>query len=48
MCVAEAIRISNKEPLLQKSSLSEAMPKADTSNMNPEKTDISTYNKLFS
>ena len=48
MCVAEAIRISNKEPLLQKTSLSEAMPKADTSNMNPEKTDISTYNKLFS
>jgi Integrase core domain len=47
MDVAESIRIRNKEKLIEVTIKTESVPKVDTSSMFPERTDISTFNTLF-
>lgn len=47
MEVAESIRINKKEPLLEEPTVITDLPTASTSNMIPEKTDITSFEKLF-
>lgn len=48
MEVAESIRKARNEPVRETSAPADILPQADTTGMTPEKTDISTFNILFS
>lgn len=48
MEVAESIRKARNEPVREASAPADILPQADTTGMTPEKTDISTFNILFS
>lgn len=47
LCVAESIREMKKEPLLQECAAPHALPRQAAGNMEPEKTDITSFNRLF-
>lgn len=47
MTVAETIRVSRNEPLMQKPGGETSVPKAETADMTPDKTDIKSFDRLF-
>lgn len=47
MCVAESIRIERNEALLQPISEVRSIPRQTADNMEPERTEISSFNRLF-
>ena len=47
MCVAESIRIERKEALLEPKPEVRSLPRQTADNMEPERTDISSFNRLF-
>ena len=47
MCVAESIRIERKEALLEPISGVRSLPRQTADDMEPERTDISSFNRLF-